>query len=264
MSGTHGHLLGTGGGGIDSADLFVERVVFTVDDEFDPTAYPGLRAVLARAQAGGAGSSGTQATTVAEQVHVGMSGAGGTYAESLIQAADLGTAPVPVTVGAGGVGAPASTAGNNQFAGVGDTSSFGAFVIAENAGFGAQTSAIFGPTTGVMLQPGLSNGVGASVGDLIIRGEPGEKGFAMGPDVLAPGAIAIFAGAGGSSHLGAAVAGGNAVSNSSGTDPGVVGQLYGGGASAPHSGLVGIAPAHMGQDGGDGVVIVDIYRLVTT
>ncbi|MFC8332731.1 glycine-rich domain-containing protein, partial [Streptomyces olivaceus] len=247
--------------------MTTQVVTFEESGTFTPADYPGLQYVRVRAVAGGGGAAGIFASPAGE-VHIGQAGGGGTYAESVINAADL-PGPVPVTVGAGGTGVPARDDLTLR-AGMGDPSSFGALVVAANG------SAALGTFTGLgqkgnsheLFRPGGPRTRGGSVGQIIVNGEQGGDGIGFGPDALGPEHLLIGCAYGGRSFLSLRASGGSATWDAGGgavvppVGPNANG--WGGGAPAPHSGGGQANEAIAGGDGSSGVVIVEVYQLQVT
>ncbi|MBT3161511.1 hypothetical protein HTV80_00080 [Streptomyces sp. Vc74B-19] len=255
-------------GALPRVTLTTQVVTFNESGTFNPADYPGLQSVRVRAVAGGGGAAGIPAVSEGN-VFVGQAGAGGTYAESVINAADL-PGPIPVTVGAGGAGVAVSPT-QTMRAGRGEDSSFGTLVVANNGNplLGATSNPSTGGGIGSqMYRPGASGNVGSSVGQILIPGENGGAAFAFGQDPLNPGNILIACLPGGASALSRPTAGGSASWTSAGgaMTPGAPqnGLAPGGGAPAPHSGLPAANDAVAGGDGASGVVIVEVTMLTVT
>lgn len=213
----------------------IGRAVFTGSGTFNISDYPGAKNLVVRVVGGGAAGGGAVATS--SNASTGSGGGGGAYAESTI-AAHLITAPVAVTVGAGGTGVNGNT-GNN-----GGTSSFGALVVAGGGSGGGSTAA----NTSVGAQaPGA--GGSASAGGIQMRG--GAGGFGLRLD-----ANTVASGFGGSTTLGGGAQARTA--NGAGTQNGVGASANtgGGGSGATNCGTQSACP---GGTGGSGIVIVDVY-----
>ncbi|MGW4007960.1 hypothetical protein [Streptomyces sp. NPDC004763] len=243
-----------------------EVVTFEESGTFDPADYPGFQYARVRAVAGGGGASGIFASAEGE-VHVGQSGSGGTYAESVVNAADV-PGPVPVTVGAGGAGVPAD-ATTTVRAGRGGDSSFGSLVVASNGNpiLGAFTGIFQSGTQQQSYCPGASGSSTGSVGQVVIPGETGASSLLFGPAVLGPENLLIAGLYGGRSVLGRQTTSGSASWNGAAgplSPPPLNGSTWGGGAPAPQSGMHQANDALAGGDGADGVVIVEVYMLTVT
>lgn len=197
---------------------------------FRKGAYPWLARVRVIVQGAGGGSAGANAAT--DQCIVRPGGAGGGYAESLIEAADLG-ATETIVVGAGGAAGTGNAAG-----GAGGSSSFGGFAIAAGGDGGTAfedsgtipdaVSGVSGPTAGTGQ---IASGGGPGGGAIRLSGTEG------------------LGGAGGDSRLGF---GGLARSTEG---PGTTSRGWGGGAG----GAVSLGAAETGAQGGGGLVIVELY-----
>lgn len=210
-----------------------QRVIFHTPGEhiFDPAAYPYAARIFVRVQAAGGGSAG--AVAEAGELVARPGAAGGGYSESLIEMSSLG-GPVTVTVGAGGAAGVGNTPGGD-----GGDSSFGTLVVAlgGQGGTANMTSGnTLGTTTGIAAPTagtgGHIMGGGAGHGAIRLTGTQG------------------MAGAGGDSHLGHGGYG-------RGTNgPGSLPRGRGGGAG----GALAIGAASQdGAQGGDGIVIIDLY-----
>lgn len=211
-------------------------VKFTSSGSFSKASYSWLRAIRVRVQAGGGSGAGCQAAG-GGAYSAGTGGGGGEYAESFITDIAGLASSVTVTVGAGGAGSSGAE-GNN-----GSDSSFGSIVIAK----GGKRGSVKPSNTYATYFPGGAGGTGGT-GDLLFAGGGGESG--NGNSSLGGG------GAGGHAHLG-----GGARSEASGSGgaslAGVTGGNYGGGGGGAFSSTGGAAKA--GGDGGDGIVILELY-----
>ena len=211
-----------------------QRVVFSTPGvtTFNKADYPGLCRVFIQAQGGGGGSAGCDAA--AGQCVARPGGAGGAYAEVLVNASSLGTSE-SVTVGAGGTAGSVVSNG-----GAGGTSSFGGFAVAPG-GDGGTAFMVTGTTPDT--SSGIAGaGVGGAVGSVVIGG--GASGGA-----LRLSATAGLSGAGGDSHLGF----GGFPRGTEGD--GALGRGYGGGAS----GAISYGGGAIGEVGQQGIVIVWLY-----
>lgn len=195
--------------------------------QFRKTDYPWAARVYVRVQGGGGGSAGANAA--ANQCTVRPGGAGGGYAESLLNLSALGAVET-VVVGPGGT----AGTGNNP-GGAGGTSSFGGFVVAQGGdggtaaqGSGTAPDAVQGPAGPFAGSGQWASGGGAGGGGIRLSGTNG------------------LSGAGGESHLGH----GGLARASEG--PGTAPRGYGGGAG----GALSYGAAENGMEGGNGIVIV--------
>ncbi|WP_236196176.1 phage tail protein [Pseudomonas glycinae] len=210
---------------------------FTENGTYIPT--PGMKKVRIRIVGGGGGSGGASATT-ASQTSASGGGAAGSYAETLITAADIGASQA-VIVGAGGIAGTASGT-NGTGGGAGGASSVGALLSAPG-GLGS-IYAIGITTTAFGLMVGGYPGASAYGGNIVnMAGAPGTPGITVSASTLA--------GHGGSGPLGS---GGNGAGTNGALPPGLG---YGGG-----GGGVAVGPslaARNGAPGAGGVVIFEEY-----
>jgi len=223
FSGDGSGLTGISAGGFSNMDVITSTGTWT-----NPGSVTKVKVTVVGG-GGGAGGSGPTST-------YRMSGGGG-GGGTAIEVATIPTSPVPVTVGSGGAGGPASSDGST-----GGTSSFGAYCSA-TGGAGSVTAAP-GPNYRVFY--GSAGGVGSG-GNININGGNGRPegiiGLPTSPDVLNDFAN----GWGGTSYLsaGSEVRRGRNLSSD-----GVPGLAYGGGGS-------GCGDRAAGGPGADGVVIVE-------
>lgn len=198
---------------------------------FNKATYPGLLRVHVRVVGGGGGAAGGLASP--SQTVARASASGGSYSESLLNAAALGALEV-ITVGAGGAGGAGNIAGT-----AGGTSSFGGFVTAPG-GNGSALSMTSGLTEATA--PGTGPGA-LGVGQIRTTGEPGGQAH-RSADASAqtqPGGGAGGGyGAGGTGNLGG---------------DGFPGTGYGGGGS----GAVSFGFSQTGGAGSRGAVFVTLY-----
>lgn len=221
---------------------FGGRLVFTADTTFVKGDHPGLRAIDVQIKGGGGGAGGCGATD-GTQASEGGGGGGGAYARKFITADLLGSSET-ITIGQGGAGA---TAGANT-GGTGGTTTFtisdaGTADLVANGGGGGDGMA------GTSSQATAFSGVGGargSGGDLDISGDSGGNGRVTGG-----AGTSIRANWGGGGPLTRVVLTSAVDSN------GASGARYGGGASGPRNGVNEVARG--GQDGNNGVCIVDLY-----
>lgn len=210
---------------------------FTDNGIYIPTS--GMKKVRIRIVGGGGGSGGASATT-ASQTSASGGGAAGSYAETLITAADIGASQA-VIVGAGGIAGTASGT-NGTGGGAGGASSVGALLSAPG-GLGS-IYAIGITTTAFGLMVGGYPGASAYGGNIVnMAGAPGTPGITVSASTLA--------GHGGSGPLGS---GGNGAGTNGALPPGLG---YGGG-----GGGVAVGPslaARNGAPGAGGVVIFEEY-----
>lgn len=198
--------------------------------QFRKADYPWLARIFVRVQGAGGGSAGANAAT--GQCIVRPGGAGGGYAESLIDASSLGAVET-IVVGAGGA---AGT--GNQPGGAGGTSAFGGFVVAAggDGGTAAQNSGTSADTVQGVAGPFAGTGQWAA------------GGGGSGGGIRLSGTNGI-SGAGGNSQLGT---GGFP---RSGEGPGTASRGYGGGAG----GALSYGGGESGFVGGSGLVLVELY-----
>jgi hypothetical protein len=219
--------------------------VLTVSQTYWPG--PGLTFATVKCVGGGGGGGGANGSytgTGSGWVLGGGGGASGGYSESIIAAALLLNG-VAVTIGAGGIGGPGTSAGAP-----GTATSFGSFVVA-NGGLGGGYASVVGAN--VLGLGGAQAALGT--GDITYRGNGGSHGtnamYTAGQEMLVP-----YGGKGGSSQYGGSPQEVYAYPGSSGTIqfqnglPGYQGSGGGGGASAFST------AAAAGGAGGAGLVIV--------
>ena len=235
-----------GGGGLSVASITIRKTRFTVNGNYVPD--PNLLSAFIEAVGAGGGGGGAGAAAGSSNAKAG-GGGGGEYATVWMTAAEIGTAPVPVTVGTGGPGGAATpTAGT-----AGGDSSFGAFLIADSGKggtLGNSTTSGFTSITG-----GEGGGYTAPGGGTApnIISHPGQ------PGITATGGTSFAnSGAGGSAGDGSGGARGR-TSNSSGTiSPGTDATGRGGGGSGGMTnGGAGAGAA--GGDGAPGEVTITEY-----
>ncbi|MFH8577104.1 glycine-rich domain-containing protein [Streptomyces zaomyceticus] len=199
---------------------------------FNKADYPWLARVRVRVQAGGGGSAG--ASAAASQSIWRAGGAGGGYAEALVDVATL-AASETVTVGAGG----AAGVANNGAGGNGGDSSFGALATALGGPGGPAQMATGTSATTANGTPGPA----AGTGDWAIGGGGGEGAIRLSGS-------AGIGGAGGDSQM----CHGGASRATAGV--GNVPRGYGGGAGGSISAN---GAAQAGRAGERGIVIVELY-----
>lgn len=199
--------------------------------QFKKADYPLLARVRVRVLGGGGGSAGADADT--GEVIVRQGGAGGGYAETIVEASALGAVET-VVVGAGGVGG----GGGNSPGGDGGGSSFGGWATAFG---GAGSDTLQNSGTTIDVTSGVSAPL-AGVGDLAIGGGAGGGAMRLS-------ANRGMSGRGGDSHYGH---GGRELSfQSAGNAP----RGFGAGAS----GAMSTGGPVAGADGSRGIVIVELY-----
>ncbi|MFE0763689.1 glycine-rich domain-containing protein [Streptomyces smyrnaeus] len=268
---------------LPKVEMTAEMVVYEADGTFDPAAYPGLQYVRVRAVGGGGGSVGAGPVTYGSTIAVGSSGGAGSYAESVLTAAQLPAGPIPVWVGDGGAGAP-----YGQNAGNGTLSSFGGDPTPPLTGLVVALWGLGGGSGNDPSQPGTNihdaktfmglrgspnlehSSPVSSIGQLVIPGGAGDPSWGLGEDVLGPGSTLAIGGTGGTTPLSGRVAGevsihrggggawAQGISTFSGNLP------YGTGGAAPVSRIDGTAAEPDGYDGAPGVVIVEVVQLTVT
>lgn len=211
-----------------------QRVIFSTPGvtTFNKADYPGLCRVFIQAQGGGGGSAGADAA--AAQCIARPGGAGGAYAEVLVNASSLGVSE-SVTVGAGGTAGGTASSG-----GAGGTSSFGGLAVAPGGDGG--TAFMLSGTAADTSSGVAGAGVGGAVGSVVIGGGPSDGAIRLT-------GTAALSGAGGSSHLGF----GGFPRGTEGD--GALGRGFGGGAS----GALSYGASVAGEAGQQGIVIVWLY-----
>lgn len=221
--------------GIDSY-RYVDTLYFTSSGTFVKADYPWLRALKVTV-VGGGGSGAAASATSAGQTSSGGGGGSGGYAEAFVLESSLSASETVIC----GAGASGGSGGNGS---TGGSSSFGSLVAAD----GGQGGLFIGAssTTGVVRRGGL--GGDATVGDFTVRGTPGEMTLTVALKTqVAPGN-------GGSSVYGG---GGLADARNISSD-GQNGDSPGGGGAGAGS-VQSNATARTGGDGGNGIVIVELY-----
>jgi hypothetical protein len=217
-----------------------QRLVITSSTTFDTDDYPGLYAIDVQLAGAGGGSGG--AVGDASGAACSGPGGGGEVRKRLLLASDI-TAPVSITIGAGGT---AGAAGLNAGGNGGDTS-FGSFFTAtggEGGAAGANVTSF--PASGNDGGIGGSNGTGTA--DYSIPGSDGVNGLRLS-------ATSVVSSLGGGNLL----APFTKLSGGSGTDQnGDAGRGYGGGAAGARSSSN--ATNRSGAAGANGVCIIDIYQ----
>jgi hypothetical protein len=232
-AGTSGNFLKSDGTNWSSSALPVFSVVvqtFTSSGTYTPTS--GMKYCTIEVVGGGGGGAASNAPG-ASQCSTGGGGGGGGYARKTVTAATIGASQT-VTIGTGGT---AGTAGGGG--GTGVTTSVGAIVSATGGVGGTGSGA------GANTFPNGGNGGVGSSGDINSYGNAGGNG--------AGSATYSMGGPGGSSYFG----GGSSTTKD---NPGVVGNVYGGGGSG-----AGSSASQAGRDGGDGgkgVCIITEYVIV--
>jgi hypothetical protein len=210
---------------------YMDQKILTTSGTFNPTNYPGIKAIRVRV-VGGGGAGGGAAITAASQSSAGAGGQAGGYAESFILTSVQGNTET-VTVGVGGTGVTGAAGG------AGGTSSFATSVVADGGAGGV--------TAAANVAVGATDGGGAGhtvTGDIVTQGAGGGSGVRLG-----------LAGMGG--HGGSSVMGGGAWAKG-GSAAGVAGRGPGGGGSGA-SNAQSQAVTRIGGAGADGIVIVDVY-----
>lgn len=197
--------------------------------------HPWLSKVRVRCVGGGGGGAGARATDV-DTITGGTPGSGAGYAESIIDASVL-AADETVTVGAGGSGGSGLSDGGN-----GGNSSFGTHVIAAGGNGGNTRDRI---TINQIYDGTVGPSASASTGDITAGG--GHSG----PMLLSIDWNRVMAGKAGDSVLGGGAKGEQHNGN------GVDGEKYGGGGGG--CGRTKSQTVGSGGNGGDGVVIVELY-----
>jgi hypothetical protein len=228
------------------------RIVYTSDDTFEKSDFPGLRAIDVQVQAPGHGAGGAGDHNAVGQITVAGGGGAGNYARSTLTADQLGTAE-SVTIGSPGQGG----ASRDNPGTMGGAAQFGSLVVAATGGTGGE-----GGQRGDEYRVSFGGSVNATaigncVGDIIVPGAQGGAGHGFGSGTS--GGSYVVAGAGAQSLFGT---GGFAYvtrSNNDGSN-GNAGRGFGAGGSgacAIGSGWSGVNLA--GGDGAPGIVIVKLY-----
>lgn len=227
----------TSGGSSAISGLGVILRVITSSQTYVPSA--GMMFCISEMVGGGAG--GGFATAAAATWYAGGGGGAGAYSRSRFTAAQIGAGQAIVigTGGAGGTGVGVVGAAG------GDTTLGGTLQVAKG---GLGGSASDGPATAGMIGQGGAGGpVAGSVGDLVTRGPPGNKGHYANLNAVADGS-----GEGGSSFFG----GGGKTSLVAGTSTvGDAGGSYGSGGSGGYA----TGGSASGGAGSPGVVVITEY-----
>lgn len=218
-------------------------IVFESSGTFYKGDYPNAVALVVKV-VGGGGSGGGGSATGSVINSFGQGGGGGGYAQSTFTDISAIPASVTVTVGAGGAGVVASSAGGGTSR-FGDISTAPVFVEASGGGGGGVKPANTYPA----YVPGGVAGQGLH-GDLLIGGAGGGCGSGN--------ASLCASGSGGNSYMGGG-GGSTGTGAGSGRSTGVAGSNYGGGGgggAVNSNASAGVA----GGAGADGVVIVEVYE----
>lgn len=211
---------------------------FDRTDAFGDLSGVVARALRVRLVAGGGGGAGSPQTGAGE-VHVGASGGGASYVESVLIGDDV-PATATVTVGTGGAGGAQGGNGVN-----GTDTVFGTDFVKAFGGLGGFAQ---GTVFATSAYPGVS-GREQGIGDLVVVGSASALGFVV------PGGFCISAN-GGSSHLGGGAPGLERFGSGGRNGANAVG--FGGGGSggvANQSNLV----ARDGGSGGSGLAVLDVF-----
>lgn len=242
---------------IDTGFRFAGRRVYSPPGNYtfakaDPFGDGSLAGIEVRALrvicVGGGGAGGGGTGTGAGQASVAAGGSSGSYAESLFTDLSALPASVNVVVGAGGtgvIGATGNDGTNSSFAGVGAS----AFVVTGRAGRGGQRTP---QATGLLSIQGTFRTLIPSTGQIVIEGGAGE-GAMFDTAVIGPTSL-LFGGTGGSNPLGS---GGFGLTHVQGTTFGEPTGFGGGGAGVTIT--AGNTSAVAGINGGNGVVIVEVF-----
>lgn len=217
---------------VPGSNGFRQQVIYASPGvhQFRKDDYPWLARVRVQVQAAGGGSAGANAAP--NELIARPGGAGGGWSESVIEAAALGAVET-VVVGAGG----AAGVGNNPGS-AGGPSSFGGFCSAVG-GDGGTANMTSGTTLGTA--QGIAGPL-AGTGDHISGGGAGGSAIRL---TATQGA----SGSGGESRLGH----GGLSRTTEG--PGTAPRGRGGGAGGAFS----LGESVPGADGGDGIVIIELY-----
>ncbi|SNS35891.1 hypothetical protein SAMN05216374_0965 [Tardiphaga sp. OK246] len=208
----------------------VQKFVYTgIAQTYTPD--PNLLYAIAEGIAGGGGGAGVPGPG-ASQITVGGGGQAGSYARRLLTAVQIGASQT-ATVGNGGNGGSGAANGST-----GGSTSLGSLLSAGGGGGGAT----MGAGAGIYAIQGGSGGV-ATVGDVLVHGEPGLPGIGVYP--------MITGGQGGSSNFGA---GGAAVVAVGVASNGNSAPGFGGGGSG--SGSASAGGGGTGGSGGSGLLVI--------
>lgn len=242
---------------IDAGFRFIGRRIYSPPGNYtfakaDPFGDGSLGDLTVRALrvicVGGGGAGGGGASTGAGQASVAAGGSSGSYAESIFTDLTALPASVPVVVGAGGTGVSGATGNDgteSSFSGVGAL----AFFVRGRAGRGgARTTA----ASGLLVTQGTLRSLDTSNGQIRVEGGVSE-GALFDTAVIGPTSN-LLGGTGGSNPLGT---GGRGLTNAQGRTFGEARGFGGGGGGVSITSSNTSAVA--GIDGGDGVVIVEVF-----
>lgn len=242
----------------------VQTLLYTVSTSFAPANYPNAQRFAVVVVGGGAGgqSSGTLTSITAAG---GNGGGAGGLSEATYTNTQIGSSPIVITVGLGGVGGAGIHSGPNSLTGQnlganGLQSSFGALLVA--GGGNATTGAGGSGTTqqGAGTNTLAGSGVGARVGDSVnapgnvgasvtlAPGSGGGGGF-PGPYDFQPGAEGAIGGSGQTSLVPSA---GGALSQAGANANTLSGYCGGGGGGGAKGGAIGNDAGHGGSYGAGG------------
>lgn len=272
---------------LPQVQMTAQMLVYEEDGEFNPADYPGLQYIRVRAVGGGGGGSAVRPVDYGTDVAVGMAGGGGSYAESLFNAADLPAGPIPFVVGQGGAAANAEDlgepAGGHTIFGQPEGGSLLDSLLLAVAGQGGRANdndpsdpdgtpgngpKDFGAWRG---QPNYDHASGllVSVGQITVPGGNGGVTWALGASVLGAGQTLAVGGSGGGNPLSGAVAsevtihrdGGPGYVQGVSTQTGTI--RYGAGGNARVSGTAGTSDG-TGYAGHAGVLVIEVVQLTVT
>lgn len=219
----------------------VKVTTITATSSFTPTT--GAIQTIIEMVGGGGSGGGANATTLATQGSTGGCGATGAYLKFMLSAAQIGTAAITVTIGAGGAAAAAGAAGNP-----GGTTSFGSFASCTGGGAGAAPNTAGTGLVGV----GTSTGGTATVttGTSIVN----ISGAITGGSLIYTTAGFYLSDKAGSNPIGF----GGGKGNSGASVPSFAGAGYGSGSSGAAN-LAAVASAQAGVAAQNGVCIITEY-----
>jgi len=210
-------------------------IIVTEDTPLVPSPNLSYVEVFCVGGGGGGGGAGTNS--------VGGGGGGAGFSSRILTKDELGTQPIPITIGQGGTGGGPGQPGNG-----GTPTSFGTFMTAN----GGQGGISFSGTDNFSVAAGGTPGNGTG-GDVNLDGQYGFPGFIAGNGVSSGIGIS---GSGGASFLGFG-AGSVTINAASSFVPGVNATSYGAGGSGAVAASQGQAVS--GGRGANGVVIINVY-----
>lgn len=211
---------------------------FDRTDAFGDGSNVVARALRVRLVGGGGGGAGSPQTGGSD-AHVGASGSGSSFVESVLIGDDV-PETATVTVGAGGAGGESGGNGTN-----GSDTVFGSDLV---KAFGGQGGFSQGTVTVTSAYPGVGGRI-EGIGDIVVVGGASAAGFVV------PGGFCISAN-GGSSTFGGGAPG--LERWGSGGRDGADADGFGAGGSGAVANVNNTSPRN-GGDGGPGLAVLDVF-----